>query len=67
MLHVPPVIVFCLLDTPHRLRQVCIMSNAEGCILCNTSNVYAPFVRNATTLEMICGVINEICKACLER
>ena len=53
MLHVLPVILFFLLDTPHNLWQVCIMSNAEGCTRCNTSNVYGPFVRNATTLEMI--------------
>ena len=58
MLHVLPVILFFLLDTPHNLWQVCIMSNAEGCTLCNTSNVCAPFVRNATTLEMISLVIN---------
>ena len=53
MLHVPPVILFFFLGTPHRLRQVCIMSNAEGCTLCNTSKVCAPFVRNAATLETI--------------
>ena len=53
MLHVLPVILFFLLDTPHNLWQVCIMSNAEGWTLCNTSNVCAPFVRNATILKMI--------------
>ena len=53
MLHVLPVIVFFLLDTPHNLWQVCLTSNAEGCTLCNTANVCAPFVSNATTLEMI--------------
>ena len=53
MLHVLPVILFFLLDTPNNLSQVCIMSSAEICSLCNTFNVCAPFVRNATTLEMI--------------
>ena len=61
------VILFFLLDTPHNLWQVCIMSNAEECTQCNTSNVCASFVRNATTLEMIYSFINYICKACLER
>ena len=45
--------LFILLDTPHKSWQVCIMSNAEGCTLCNTSNLCAPFVRIATTFEMI--------------
>ena len=58
MLHVLPVILFFLLDTPHKLWQVCIMSNAEGCTLYNTSNVCALFVRNATTFEIISSVIN---------
>ena len=58
MLHVLPVILFFLLDTAHNLWQVCIMSNAEGCSPCITSNVCAPFVRNTTTLEMISWVIN---------
>ena len=53
MLHVLQVILFCLLDTPQNLWQVCIMSNAEGWTLCNTSNVCAPFFRNAAILEMI--------------
>ena len=53
MHHVPPVIFLFLLDTPHSFRQVSIISNAEACTLCNTSNVCAPFVRKATTLEMI--------------
>ena len=53
MLHVLPVILFFLLEIPHNLWKVCIMSNAEGWTLCNTSNVFAPFVRNATILEMI--------------
>ena len=67
MLHVLPVILFFLLDSPHSLWQVCIMSNAEGWTLFNSSNVCTLFVRNATILEMISCVINEVCKACLER
>ena len=51
MLHVPPVIFFFSLDTPHSFQQVSLISNAEGCTLCNTSNICAPFVRKATTLE----------------